>query len=62
MFFKPSNIFLDMGAFIIVIGEVFLVHYSIVNITITFIFVNISAGMLTCVKKKSRRSQRKKFF
>ena len=51
-----------MGAFIMVIGEVFLVHYSIVNITITFMFVNISAGILTCVKKKSRRSQRKKFF
>ena len=51
-----------MGAFIKVFGEVFLVHYSIVNITITSMFVNITAGILTCVKKKSRRSQRKKFF
>ena len=41
-------------------GEVFSAHYSI-NITFTILFVNITAGMLTCVKKKSRRSQRKKF-
>ena len=33
-----------------------------INITISNLFVNITAGLLTCVKKKSRRSQRKKFF